>query len=157
MLSMKPERTRRERFVAYAHLLKERFNAGVLSQLQGLPQWVVWRAEVEEGKNKKVPYNPQRHLIRASVKIPTSWGSLHEALRALQTGNYSGIGFMITPPLVMLDLDNSFDRATQTITSPQAEQIVRDVNSFFEASPYKGLKGLVYLSFAQSSARLASP
>ncbi len=52
---------------------------------------------------------------------------------------------MITPPLVMIDLDNSYDRRTGTITDPKAEQIVRDVNSYFEASPYKGLHGLVYV------------
>jgi putative DNA primase/helicase len=141
---MPPEYQRRERFTAYAHMLKERFNSGMLSQLQGLSQWVVWRSELEDGKKKKVPYNPQRHRIRASVKIPKSWGTLETALKALETGNYSGLGFMITPPLVMIDLDNSYDRKTRTITSPQAEQIVRDVNSYFEASPYKGLHGLAY-------------
>ena len=136
---------RRERFIAYAQRLRERFHSGMLSQLQGLPQWVVWRAELEDQKRKKVPYNPQRHLVRASVKIPKSWGTLDQTLHALGSGNYSGLGFMITPPLVMIDLDNSYDRATQTITNPQAEEIMREVNSFFEASPYNGLKGLVYV------------
>jgi len=146
---MPPEHQRRERFTAYAHILKERFNSGMLSQLQGLPQWVVWRAELEDGKNKKIPYNPNHFNARASVKIPKSWGTLQEALTALEQGAYkgeyySGIGFMITPPLVFIDLDNSYDRATQTITNPQAEIIMRAVNSYFEASPYKGLHGLVY-------------
>ncbi len=143
---MPPEQQRRERFSAYAHMLKDRFNSGCLSQLQGLPQWVVWRSELEDGKQKKVPYNLRyQRLTHASVKIPKSWGTLDQALQALASGNYSGIGFVITPPLVMLDLDNSYDRKTRTITSPQAEQIVREVDSFFEASPYKGLKGLVYV------------
>ncbi len=143
---MPPEYQRRERFTAYAHMLKERFNSGMLSQLQGLPQWVVWRSELEEGKQKKVPYNPKyHHLTRSSVKIPKSWGTLDEALNALATGNYSGVGFVITPPLVFIDLDNSFDRATGTITSPQAEEIMKAVPTYFEASPYKGLKGLVYV------------
>src|SRR5260370_31491027 len=136
---MLPEQHRRERFTVYAHILKDRFNSGMLSQLQGLPQWVVWRAELEDGKQKKVPYNPgYKHLIHASVKIPKSWGTLDQALTAVETGNYSGLGFMITPPLVFIDLDNSFDRKTQTITNPQAEIIMREVNSYFEASPYKG-------------------
>ena len=142
---MHPEQTRQERFTAYAALLKERFNAGYLSQLQGVPQWVVWRSELEDGKQKKVPYNPHLHLIRASVKISKSWGTVDQAVNALATGNYSGLGFMITPPLVMIDLDNSFDRTTRTITDPQAAEIVREVNSYFEASPYKGLHGLVYV------------
>ncbi len=126
---MIPEHQRRERFTAYAHMLKERFDAGILAELRPLPQWVVWRSELEDGKQKKVPYNPQRHLIRASVKLSKSWGTLDQALTALETGNYSGIGFMITPPLVFIDLDNSFDRKTRTITSPQAEGIIQAINS----------------------------
>jgi primase-polymerase (primpol)-like protein len=77
------------------------------------------------------------------VKIPKSWGTLDQALTALASGQYSGIGFVITPPLVMIDLDHSFDRTTWTITSPQAAQIVSDIDSFFEASPNDGLKGIV--------------
>src|SRR6266480_7937189 len=101
------EQPRRERFTAYAHMLKERFHSGMLSQLQGLPQWVVWRGELEDGKSKKVPYNPNYRNARASVKIPKSWGTLDESLTALQSGQYSGLGFMLTPPLVMTDLDHS--------------------------------------------------
>lgn len=145
MLAMIPE-NQRERFTAYAHMLKERFNSGILSQLQGLPQWVVWRSELEDGKQKKVPYNPRyQRLTHARVKLPKSWGTLDQALQALASGNYSGLGFMITPPLVMVDLDNSFDRTTGTICSPQAETMMREVNSYFEASPFKGLHGLVYV------------
>lgn len=143
--SMKPELTRREQFSAYAHMLKERFHRGFLSQLQGLPQWVVWRSELEEGKNKKVPYNPNRNLIRASVKIPKSWGTLDQTITALATGNYSGIGFMITPPLVMIDLDNSFDRKTGTITNPEVTSIIQTLKTYTEASPYKGLHALAYV------------
>src|SRR5215472_14064425 len=116
---MLPENQRQERFTTYAHRLKERFSSGILTELQPLHQWVVWKGELEEGKQKKVPYNPNYHLIRASVKIPKSWGTLDRALQMLETGNYSGIGFMITPPLVMVDLDRSFERQTRTITDPQ--------------------------------------
>jgi putative DNA primase/helicase len=132
---MKPEQTRKEQFTGYAANLRERFESGVLSELQPLNQWVLWRGEIEDGKKKKVPYNPHHHLIRASVKIPKSWGSLPEALSALATGNYSGIGFMITPPLVMIDLDHSYDRSTQTITDPKAAEIVQELKSYTELSP----------------------
>ena len=140
---MQPE-NRQERFTAYAHRLRERFPSGMLAQLQPLPQWVVWKSTLESGKNKKVPYNPNYRNARASVKIPKSWGTLQQALTALETGNYSGIGFMITPPLVLLDLDNSYDRATRTITNPLAEVIMNAVPTYFEASPYNGIHGLVY-------------
>jgi putative DNA primase/helicase len=142
---MQPEHTRQERFTAYAAIIRERFESGMLSELQSVPQWVVWRAELDsEGKKKKVPYNPHHHFTKASVKIPKSWGSLQEALTALQTGNYSGIGFMLTPPLVMVDLDKSFDRKAGTITDPQAAAIVQELNSYTEASPGNGLHILAY-------------
>jgi putative DNA primase/helicase len=135
--TMKPEQGRHERFLEYAAFLRERFASGVLSELQDLPQWVVWKGELEEGKRKKVPYNPHYSQIqaRASVKIPKSWGSLEHSLNALESGNYSGLGFMITPPLVMVDLDHSYDRITKTITDPQAQEVVRGLNSYTEVSP----------------------
>jgi putative DNA primase/helicase len=142
---MKPEQTRKERFIEYAELLRKRFASGALAELQEVPQWVVWRAELEGEKQKKVPYNPRYRNARASVKIPNSWGTLDQAVIALETGNYSGIGFMITPPLVMIDLDNSYDKATQTITNPQAQEIVQELTSYTEASPSgTGLHVLAY-------------
>jgi hypothetical protein len=48
---MKQEQTRREQFTSYAAKLKERFQSSILSELQSLPQWVVWRSELEDGKN----------------------------------------------------------------------------------------------------------
>ena len=148
-MNPEPEYTRHERFLQYAEALQERFAEGVLSELQDLPQWVVWRAEVEDSKPKKVPYNPNYDDIqaRASVKIPKSWGTLAEALTALQSGYYSGLGFMLTSPLVMIDLDHSYDRTTQTITDPQAAEIVQSLNSYTELSPSG--TGLHILSYGQ--------
>ena len=80
MIFMNPEQSRHERFYEYAELLRERFEAGMLAELQELPQWVVWRAEVEGEKHKKVPYNPYYKNARASVKIPKSWGTLDQSL-----------------------------------------------------------------------------
>lgn len=142
--TMKPEQGRQERFVEYAALLKERFASGLLSELQPLPQWVVWKGELEEGKRKKVPYNPNYRTARASVKIPKSWGSLDAAMHALETGNYSGLGFMLTPPHVLVDLDHSYDRATGAITDPHAEEIIQSLASYTEASPGSGLHVLAY-------------
>src|SRR6266568_2693734 len=144
--AMNPEHTGRERFISYAHMLKERFDSGLLSELQRSPQWIVWRAEIDrDGKKKKVPYNPRIRNAHASVKIPSSWGSLNQSLTALESGNYSGIGFMITPPLAFVDLDHSYDRATGTIIDPQAGAIVQDLNSYTEASPSgNGLHILAY-------------
>jgi hypothetical protein len=47
VVTMNPEQNRYERFIEYTAFLRERFNAGVLSELQREPRWVVWRAELE--------------------------------------------------------------------------------------------------------------
>jgi putative DNA primase/helicase len=148
-MNPEPEYTRHERFIQYAEALQERFAQGFLSELQDLDQWVVWRAELEGSKPKKVPYNPKYDDLqaRASVKIPKSWGTLDQALTALETSNYSGLGFMLTPPLVMIDLDHSYDRTTGAITDPQAAEIVQSLNSYTELSPSGS--GLHILSYGQ--------
>ena len=58
VIAMSPEITGQEQFRAYSTHIQERFDSGILAELQPLHQWVVWRAEVEDAKNKKVPYNP---------------------------------------------------------------------------------------------------
>lgn len=145
-MAFPPEHTRQERFVRYAAFLKERFNSGMLAQLQGVPQWVVWRAELDrEGKQKKAPYNPNHRNAYASVKIPKSWGTVNQALNALATGIYSGIGFVITPPLTFIDLDHSVSKETGEIIDPQAAEIVTTINSYTEISPSgTGLHVLAY-------------
>src|SRR5436305_6544460 len=123
---MKPVENRNYQYNPDIQQLRDRFRFGMLKELQDLSQWVVWKREFDrDGKLKKAPYNPKVQNAYASVKIPKSWGTLQEALTALETGEYSGIGFIIKPPLVMIDLDHSYDRATRTITSPQAEQIMK--------------------------------
>lgn len=148
-MNPEPEYTRHERFLQYAEALQERFVEGYLAELQDLPQWVVLRAEIEDGRPKKVPYNPNyEHLqARASVKIPKSWGTLADALLTLQSGHYSGIGFVITPPLVMIDLDHSVERTAGAITDLQAQEIVEALNSYTELSPSG--TGLHILSYGQ--------
>ena len=146
MLSMQPENIRLERFARYSAYLKERFNSGMLAELQRLPQWVVWKAEFDrEGKPKKAPYNPNARQAYASVKIPKSWGTLDTALTALATGKYSGIGFIVTPPFVFIDLDHAVAKETGQIIDPTARSIVEQINSYSEISPSRtGLHILAY-------------
>ena len=71
-------RDRRERFTSYAAMLKERFNNGILAELQPLPQWVVWRAELVDRKTKKIPYNPRLHLCRLIHKFSPKRGDMRQ-------------------------------------------------------------------------------
>lgn len=44
--------SRQEHFVSYTALLRERFQRGILAELQPLNQWVVWRSELEDRKKR---------------------------------------------------------------------------------------------------------
>jgi putative DNA primase/helicase len=141
---MSPEHARIDRAVTYAAALQERFHRrGILAELQVHPHWIIWRQQGE----MKVPYNPSEHY-QASSKKPETWGSLPEALSALSSGQYSGLGFMLSPdqlPLTLIDLDHCYDKKARQITSPQAQEIVRQTASYTEVSPSgDGLHILAY-------------
>ncbi len=109
------------------------FYSGILEQLQPYSHWIVW----QRAGQQKVPYNPTEHYQASSSK-PQTWGTLAQALKALTTGRYRGIGFMLDPqsvPLTFIDLDHCFNQATETITNPKAAKIVAQMESYTEISP----------------------
>jgi hypothetical protein len=97
-------------------------------ELKKDPAWVVCDPE-------KVPYvallNGSR---RASSTDPQTWGPYERALRAFQTGRYAGVGRVITPPYVGIDLDDVRDPETGVITDA-AWEIMRYFDSYAEVSP----------------------
>ena len=103
--------------------------------LKDLPQWVVWRREMRDGKPTKVPYNAITGN-RASVTNPADWGTFEQATEALARGQFDGIGFVLTKddPITGVDLDHCLDPLTGII-EPWALAIVDQVHSYTEISP----------------------
>jgi putative DNA primase/helicase len=129
---MNPEHTRSERFSSYAATLKERFAQGMLAELAPYPNFVVWRYRVIDGQKKKPPFNPNSHQP-ASPTESTTWGSLETALRALATGNFQGIGFMLShSPFSGIDLDHCLQDGS---VEPWAQEIITALNTYTEYSP----------------------
>lgn len=68
-------------------------------ELKKLPNWVVWKAEVnpkaksEHSRITKVPYNPKNGW-RASSTNPETWSDFHTAEMTAESAAYAGIGFM---------------------------------------------------------------
>src|SRR6266566_4230523 len=110
---MQPERTPQNRpqeqrdYAGKAQDLRERLQAGLLSELTPYPQFVVWKYVVEQGKLKKRPFTPRTNMP-ARTNDPRTWGSVEHSLKALATGRYNGIGFVFsdTDPFTGTDLDN---------------------------------------------------
>lgn len=105
----------RQFYTKYTREFAEQFEAGYLAELLSYPHFVAWRAEIIDGQPKKPPYNPNRPGSRADVSGESgesTWGTWQEALAALSTGDYQGIGFVFakrcrTPdPFIGVDLDH---------------------------------------------------
>lgn len=66
-------------------------------------QWVNWRYETRKGQRTKVPYSPHT-LMRASSTDARTWSTYAHALT--RVSNKTGLGFVLTPPSIGIDLDH---------------------------------------------------
>ncbi len=130
---MSTERTRQETASAYAAHLKERFETkGILREIAGYPNFVVWHYRQENGQRKKPPVNPNT-LLPASPTDRTTWATLETALSAVATGNYQGIGFMLSrSPFSGIDLDHCIREGR---IEPWAQEIIETLDTYTEYSP----------------------
>ena len=54
-----------EQAVHYAAILRERFETkGILNELAGYPNFVVWRYRTVEGQQKKPPFDPRTTISK---------------------------------------------------------------------------------------------
>jgi primase-polymerase (primpol)-like protein len=126
-------------YAKYAEALTERFAHAVLKELQTYNHFVVWKKTPE---NKKIPFDPKSQM-HARTDTPDTWGNLEQALKALGTGKYQGIGFMFAQddPFTGIDIDHCVNNGT---IIPEAQALVTDFRSYTEYSPSKtGLHILV--------------
>jgi putative DNA primase/helicase len=130
---MSTERTRQETASTYAAHLKERIERkGILQELAGYPNFVVWHYKEENGQRKKPPVNPMTHRP-ASPTDRATWGTLASALSAVATGNYQGIGFMLSRSSFSgIDLDHCIREGSM---QPWAQEIIETLDTYTEYSP----------------------
>src|SRR3989440_7086878 len=139
---MQQERTPQNRlqeqrhYAGYAQDLRERLQSGLLSQLTPYPQFVVWKYTVEQGKLKKRPFNPRTN-VPAKTNDLSTWTDVNQALRALATGRYNGIGFVFSEsdPFTGTDLDACVSKDGSIAAWAQA--IITSLSSYTEYSPSK--------------------
>ncbi len=96
-------------------------------ELRRRAQWVVHK--------DKVPYIAGG-VGRASSTDSLTWRSFEEAVRALKTGRYDGIGFVFSSgdPFAGVDLDKCRDPKTGELEE-WAAAIVQELGGYAEASP----------------------
>ena len=104
---------------------------GIPEELRVRPQWVVWKAVGD--KPDKVPYSA-RSGRRASSTDLLTWSTFQEALKAYESGEYAGVGFVFSSadPYTGIDLDNCVDADGEIAL--WAMEIVRHFDSYTELS-----------------------
>src|SRR5215213_5682800 len=105
-------------------------------ELKVRPQWVVWKAvwRTQSEKLDKVPYSAESGRKASSTDLLT-WSTFENASEALETGEYSGLGFVCSSgdPYPGIDLDNCVEQETGEIKQ-WASEIVRYFDSYTELS-----------------------
>jgi putative DNA primase/helicase len=103
-------------------------------ELRQRRQWVVWKLEERDGKPTKVPYIAGGSG-KASSTDSLTWRSFEEAVQALETGRYNGIGFVFSSgdPFAGVDLDDCRDPETGELEE-WAAKIVEAFGSYAEVS-----------------------
>jgi hypothetical protein len=104
----------------------------VPDELKQYRQWVLWRYEIVEGRNTKVPY--QTNGNKVDVTNPKTWTSLNAVSTCC--GNYNGIGFVVTDKddLCGVDLDHCRNPLTGEINQPELD-IINLLDSYTEITP----------------------
>jgi len=108
--------------------------ANIPEEMRQRPQWVVWRLEERDGKPTKVPYIAGG-VGKADTTDLMTWRSFEEAVQALETGRYSGVGFVFCSgdPFTGVDLDKCRDPETGEIKE-WAEKIIEALGGYAEVS-----------------------
>ncbi len=105
-------------------------------ELRERQQWVTWRYEPVEGKKPtKVPHNPVTGA-RASSTDPAQWVTFEQAKAGLETGWYSGIGYVLAAndPYSFIDLD-TYDPTLTDEDKERHKKIAGAFTGYAERSP----------------------
>jgi len=110
------------------------FLENVPEELRQRPQWVVWKLVPGEKRDDKVPYIAGG-VGKASTTDLLTWRPFEEAVQALETGRYDGVGFVFSSgdPFAGVDLDNCRSPETGELEE-WAEKIVEDFGGYAEVS-----------------------
>jgi len=102
-------------------------------RLRSYPHFVVWNYATIDDELKKPPFYPKTGKA-ASVRRSETWGSLDDAQAAYETGQFSGIGIVLTSDMgiVGIDIDHCIETGQ---TSDEAQRIITALDSYTETSP----------------------
>jgi putative DNA primase/helicase len=120
--------------ISYPPIAPERADLErIPAELRQLPRWVLWKLETRDGKTTKIPYAIIGH--RADTTNKATWTTFQQAREVQRTqAGYAGLGCVIAPPYVGVDLDKCRDPESGEV-EPWALQAIADLDSYTELSP----------------------
>jgi hypothetical protein len=103
--------------------------------LKATPSWICWMAKPNGERVEKIPVCATT-LQHASSTDPGTWTTYEKAKHVAEKHAGLGLGFVFqrNAGIVGIDLDKCRDASTG-VMEPWAHDIVRDLNSYTEASP----------------------
>ena len=101
-----------------------------IQELQQQRRWVLWKLETVNGKQTKVPYQPNGR--KAMANNPTTWSTYAEC--AAVVSQFSGVGVTLGDGVFGVDIDKCCDAVTGKFT-PESREIVMGLDSYGEYSP----------------------
>src|SRR5690606_35938276 len=121
--------------------MKENYNFNdIPAELKNLPQWILWKYEQLDGREKltKVPYQPDGE--KASTNNPRTWSTFATIIKFFLEGEFDGIGFVFSKrdQYIGIDIDNCVD--DKGVINNFATDIIDTLDSYTEFSP--SMKGL---------------
>lgn len=101
-------------------------------ELQNTPHWILWKAEVRNGKKTKVPYQINGEMAQSNNK--RTWSTFPTIIKFYEQGGYDGIGFMFgkDDPFIGIDIDHCVEEGALT---QLAEDVIEIIQSYTEYSP----------------------
>ncbi|MGO9136226.1 MAG: AAA family ATPase [Syntrophales bacterium] len=115
--------------------------ANIPEELTKLNQWVLFRAEIRDGKETKPLHKPGGEYAKSNNS--STWSTFDAVKKALD--RFDGIGFVLTKddPFVGIDFDKCYCPAFEII-DPTVKQHIKSINTYTEISPSgKGIRALL--------------
>ncbi len=121
--------------VSGARLEQQRLFENIPEELRHRRQWLVWKYEKRGDNMAKIPYIAGG-VGKALTTDMMTWRPFDEAVAALRTGRYDGLGFVLSSgdPYAGIDLDNCRNPKTGVLEEWAAE-IIRGLGGYAEVSP----------------------
>jgi len=133
---------RRGFFIARQERNPRRAEKSMDERLKNIPrelkerrQWVVWKTAMTKNGPSKVPF--QVNGEKASTTNPKTWTTFSQAVEALESGRYEGIGFVFAKddPYCGIDLDKCIDGQGRLSIEAEAVISMFSDGAYIEYSP----------------------